>query len=280
MQNFILNNGISIPQIGFGTWLAAEGHEAVNSVTNAIKCGYRHIDTAAIYGNELSVGEAIRTCELPREELFLTSKVWNSHRGEAKVLEAFDTTMDKLNVDYLDLYLVHWPANATHNPYDWAQINSSTWAGMEKILKSGRVRAIGVSNFMPEHLKALLQTATVIPAVNQLEFHPGYMQVDAVKASKKEGISVQAWSPIGRGALLQDELLLQMAAKYGKSAAQICIRWCMQHNTIVLPKSVNAQRMKENIQSDEFTISDEDMKLIDAMPTAGFSGFSPYTANF
>lgn len=279
MNNITMNNGLSIPQIGFGTWQAEEGEQAINSVIAAIKGGYRHIDTAACYGNERSVGEAIRQCGVAREELFITSKVWNTMRGEEKCLQAFDETMEKLGLDYLDLYLVHWPANELYND-NWKELNASTWRGMEKILASGRVKSIGVSNFMPEHLDALLETAQVVPAVNQLEFHPGYMQKAALENSRAHGLVIEAWSPIGRGSLLKNPLLVKLAEKYGKSPAQICIRWCLQHDTIALPKSTNEGRMMENISVEDFEISAEDMAEIDAMPLTAFSGFNPYTASF
>ncbi len=279
MNNITMNNGLSIPQIGYGTWQAAEGEEAIQGVVNAIKGGYRHIDTAAVYGNERSVGEGIRQSGIAREELFVTSKVWNDMRGEENCLKAFDETMEKLGLDYLDLYLVHWPANESYNE-NWKELNASTWRGMEKILASGRVKSIGVSNFLPQYLDALMETAKVIPVVNQIEFHPGFMQSEVVANSLAHGLQIEAWSPIGSGSLLKDELLLKLAEKYGKSSAQICIRWCMQHNTIVLPKSVNADRMMQNLTVDDFEISAEDMDIIDAMPTTAFSGLDPHTVNF
>lgn len=274
-----MNNGLSIPQIGFGTWQAEEGEEAVNSVVAALQAGYRHIDTAACYANERSVGEGIRQSGIAREDIFVTSKVWNTMRGEEKCLAAFDETMAKLGLDYLDLYLVHWPANEIYNA-DWKELNASTWRGMEKILASGRVKTIGVSNFMPEHLDALMETATITPAVNQIEFHPGYMQKAVLENSRAHGLVIEAWSPIGRGTLLKDKLIVQLAEKYSKTSAQICLRWCLQHDTIVLPKSVTPSRMVENRSIADFEITAEDMAAIDAMPTTAFSGLSPYTVNF
>ncbi len=275
-----MNNNLSLPCLGFGTWQSAEGSMAVDSVLEALSCGYRHIDTAAIYGNERSVGQALAQTDVARGDIFVTTKVWNTMRGKQKTLQAFDESMDKLQLDYLDLYLVHWPANAHNYPQDWQAINASTWEGMEEILASGRVRSIGVSNFMPEHLKALMQTAKITPAVNQIEYHPGYMQQEAVKASLGYGIAVQAWSPLGMGGLLEHPLLLSLAQKYAKSTAQICIRWCLQNNTIPLPKSSNPTRIRENFAVWDFALSDEDMTAINALPQLAFSGFDPYTADY
>ncbi len=279
-NNSPLNNGLSIPKLGFGTWQAEEGDTAVNSVLSALECGYRHIDTAAIYGNELSVGQAIAQSGVAREELFITTKVWNNMRGKQNCIDAFNESMEKMGLDYLDLYLVHWPANITQFPENWKELNASTWEGMEEILASGRVRSIGVSNFMPHHLDALMQTAKVTPAVNQIEFHPGYMQAEAVACSRKHGLVVEAWSPLGCGGLINDPLLVSMGAKYGKSAAQICIRWCLQHEMVVLPKSATPSRIAENMQVFDFEISAEDMAQLDAMPLTSFSGLNPDTVSF
>ncbi len=275
-----LNNGLSIPSLGFGTWQAPEGETATNSVLAALDAGYRHIDTAAIYGNERSVGKALAQSCVAREDMFITTKVWNTMRGRENTLQAFDESMEKLQLDYLDLYLVHWPANATHHPQDWQALNASTWEGMEQILASGRVRSIGVSNFMPEHLDALMLTAKVTPCVNQIEYHPGYRQQETVEACQRLGIAIEAWSPLGCGGLITHPLLLQIAEKYGKSVAQICIRWCLQNNTIPLPKSATPSRIVENMQVDDFVLSGEDMCTLNAMPTAAFSGSDPRVVNF
>ncbi len=275
-----MNNGLSIPSLGFGTWQAPEGETATNSVIAALEAGYRHIDTAAIYGNERSVGQALQQSSVPREEIFVTTKVWNTMRGKEKTLLAFEESMEKLQLDYLDLYLVHWPANAEHYPEDWKAVNASTWEAMEEILASGRVRAIGVSNFMPEHLTALMETAKVTPCINQIEYHPGYMQQETVDLCQQLGIAVEAWSPLGCGGLITNPLLLSIAEKYGKSVAQICIRWCLQNKTIPLPKSATPSRITENAQVWDFELSEEDMRTLNEMPTTAFSGSDPRVVNF
>jgi len=273
-DKFVFHNGYEIPSLGFGTWRSQDGETAINAVKCAIGCGYTHIDTAAAYRNEKSVGIGIKESGVAREKLFITSKLNNPHRGYETTLAAFEQTMSDLQLDYLDLYLIHWPA-APHRFENWKEINAETWRAFEELYEAGRIKSIGVSNFLPHHLEALLETAKIMPMINQIEFHPGYMQPEAVQFCRERGIVVEAWSPIGSGRLLDHELLLKMAAKYNKSVAQICIRWCMQHDTLPLAKSVTPSRIAENIQIYDFEISDEDMKLIDEMEFAGFSGLHP-----
>lgn len=275
---YMLKNGVQIPCIGYGTWQTPSGEVALASVKSALDAGYRHIDTAAIYRNEDSVGEAIRASGIDRKEIFVTSKVWNKCRGYDMVMSAFDKTMTKLGLDYLDLYLIHWPAVAKH--YDnWNEVNLDTWRGLTALYKEGRIKAIGVSNFLPHHLEALMQTE-IAPMVDQIEFHPGFMQTETVEFCKKNGILVEAWSPLGTGKMLTNETLMAIAAKYGKSVAQICIRWCLQHEVLPLPKSVTPSRIAENADVFDFTISDEDMAAIDAMEYFGGSGFDPDNVDF
>ncbi len=274
MKNiFILPNGNPIPNIGFGTWTLTEGDQAVDVIKTAIDAGYRHIDTAGMYNNEVSVGRAVRECGIPREELFVTSKLANPMRGYREALEAFDESMNRLGLDYLDLYLIHWPATKK-NFENWIEINLNTWRAFTELYHAGRVRAIGVSNFLPHHLEALMGTE-VYPMVDQIEFHPGYHQDDILRFCHSHGICVQAWSPLGRGGVLGDETLRAIAQKYGKSTAQLCIRWCMQHAVLPLPKSQNTARIIENINVYDFIISDEDMAAIDAIPMLGYSGLHP-----
>lgn len=260
-----LNNGVLIPQPGFGTFMTKDGEEAIQAVKWAVETGYRHIDTAAIYNNEKGVGEGIRQCGVSREELFVTSKVWNSERGYDKTLKAFDKTMDDLGLDYLDLYLIHWPANERQFGKKASKLNQETWRAMEKLYEEGRIKAIGVSNFMPHHIERLMEKATVKPAVNQIEFHPGLLQKECVEFCKEQEITVEAWSPLGRGELIFDELLMGLAEKYGSTVAQLIIRWVMQHDIVPLVKSTKQTRIEENFQIFDFEISSEDMQRIDEM---------------
>ncbi|MEI0510198.1 aldo/keto reductase [Brachyspira intermedia] len=277
-DTFTLNNGYNIPCIGFGTWQTPDGETAVNSVIEAIKSGYKHIDTAAIYGNEKSIGKAIKESGINRDELFITSKVWNKDRGYKTTLAAFEKTINDLQIDYLDLYLIHWPASA--NKFnDWDNINLETWKAMTELYKAGKIKSIGVSNFMPHHLKSLMETE-VKPMVDQIEFHPGFMQEETFKYCNDNNILVEAWSPLGTGKMLNNETLKTISSKYNKSVAQICIRWCLQNNALPLPKSVTASRIKENTEIFDFVISDEDMKTINAMEYCGGSGHHPDKVNF
>ena len=273
-----LLNGIEIPCIGFGTWQTPDGETAVTAVKAAIEAGYRHIDTAAAYGNEESVGKAIRESGIPRAELFITSKVWNTDRGYESTLQAFEKTLERLGTDYLDLYLIHWPANSTQFE-DWAQINLETWRAMTDLYKAGRIRAIGVSNFLPKHLEPLMETE-VKPMVNQIEYHPGQMQEETVSYCKENGILIEAWSPLGTGKMLSNETLMAIAEKYHKSVAHLCIRWCMQNGTLPLPKSITPSRIADNLEVFDFEISEEDMKTINQMEYFGGSGLNPDTIDF
>ncbi len=268
-----------LPAIGFGTSLAY-GDESAQSVLCALETGYRLIDTADIYDNEEAVGQAIARSGLAREEIFVTSKLHINKKGYESTFKAFEVSLNKLGLEYMDLYLIHWPANAKHNPADWQHINAETWAAMEEILASGRVRGIGLSNFMPEHLDALMETAHVCPLLNQIELHPGHRQAPTLAACEKYGIRVEAWSPLGIGELMNNALLLDLAAKYGRSVAQICLRWCVQHRAIPLPKSVNPARIAENFAIMDFELSSEDMARIDAMPSTAYTGWDPYTMSF
>lgn len=278
--DYQLNNGVLIPAIGFGTWQTPDGSVAVDSVIEALRLGYRHIDTAAIYGNEVSVGQGIARSGVDRRSIFVTSKVWNNERGYDSTLRAFDKTMSDLNLDYLDLYLIHWPAVAAQFADNWSDINYDTWRAMERLVADGRVRAVGLSNFMPHHIKPLLEKASIVPAVNQIEFHPGQMQSECVEFCKSNNIVVEAWSPLGTGRLLDNELLVPLAEKYGKSVAQLCIRWALQHQVVVLPKSVTPSRIAQNLEVYDFKISDADMAAIDAMPYSGGSGLDPDKVDF
>lgn len=277
-DSYELFGGVKIPCVGFGTWQTPDGEVAVASVKEALAAGYRHVDTAAVYKNEGSVGRAIAESGIDRSEIFVTSKVWNSCRGYESTLSAFDETLNRLSLDYLDLYLIHWPANA-HQFVNWDEINLETWRAMTKLYKDGKIRAIGVSNFKPHHLASLMKTE-VKPMVNQIEFHPGFMQNETVSYCKKNGILVEAWSPLGTGKVLSNELLISLAQKYGVSPARLCIRWCLQKGTLPLPKSVTPSRIVENTHVFDFEISAEDVEKIDALPFCGGSGHDSDLVNF
>jgi diketogulonate reductase-like aldo/keto reductase len=275
-DTFVLNNGIDIPCIGFGTWQTPDGKVAADSVKYAVETGYRHIDTAAIYGNEKSVGQGIRESGIDRKELFVTTKLWNTNRGYDTTLKAFDESLDNLGLDYVDLYLIHWPCNKA----DGAKVNSDTWRAFEKLYREGRIRAIGVSNFLVHHLRSLLDSVELVPAIDQIEFHPGQMQPETVSFCKSHGILVQAWSPLGTGRMLNNPVLADIAAKYNKSVAQLCIRWVLQNGALPLPKSVTPSRIKENADVFDFEISDADMLTVNSMPYFGGSGLNPDTIPF
>ncbi len=277
-DSYVLSNGVKIPCLGFGTWQSPP-EEAAASVRHALLAGYRHIDTAAQYGNEPDVGRGIRESGVAREEIFLTSKLWNDERGYDTTLRAFEKSLKNLGTDYLDLYLIHWPA-APHRFSDWKELNGSTWRAFEKLYRDGYIRAIGISNFLPHHLKPLLETCEIVPMVNQIEIHPGMLQPEAVKASEEAGMLIEAWSPLGTGRMLKNESLIALAKKYGKSAAQLCLRWVLQHDYLPLAKSVTPSRIEENMDIFDFTISDEDMAYIDSMPYFGGSGFDPDKVDF
>lgn len=277
-DGFTLSSGVQIPCLGFGTWLMPASEVGLDAVKSAIAHGYRHIDTAAVYGNEHIVGQAIEESGVERSEIFITSKLWNTHRGYHNTLAAFEASLKALGTDYLDLYLVHWPANAAQHS-DWEALNLETWRGMMECYRSGRAKAIGVSNFKVHHLRALMQTE-ILPMVNQIEFHPGFLQSESVSFCQEHNILIQAWGPLGQGRLLSEGSLQEMAKKYHKTAAQLCIRWCLQHHTLPLPKSVSPSRIEENAQVFDFEISAEDMALIDGLPKMGLSGLDPDLVEF
>lgn len=264
-DTFQLKNGVRIPCVGFGTWQVPDGDIVRCAVKDAISIGYRHIDTAAVYGNEVGVGLGVRESGVDRDALFITSKLWNTMRGYDTTLKAFDESLKRLALDYLDLYLIHWPANKKQFP-DCEQINRDTWRAMETLYKSGRVKAIGVSNFLKHHLENIMQTAEIAPMVDQLQFHPGYMQKETVSFCKENGILVEAWSPLGSGEMLTHPLLVQIAEKYGVSVAQLLLRWALAHEILPLPKSVTKSRIAQNADLFGFTIAKADMQAINDLP--------------
>ncbi|QHJ69787.1 aldo/keto reductase [Planococcus halotolerans] len=253
-----LHNGVKMPWLGLGVFKVEDGEEVGNSVKAALEAGYRSIDTAAIYGNEEGVGKALAESGVPREELFITTKVWNADHGYEETLAAFDASMKKLGLDYLDLYLIHWPLPSQGK-------SPETWKALEKLYKDGRVRAIGVSNFKVHHLEEIIADAEIVPMVNQVEYHPRFNQQELHAFCKAHKIQLEAWSPLMQGGLLDDPVLIDIAAKYNKSTAQIIIRWDMQTGVVTIPKSVKPHRIAENADVFDFELSPEDMDKINAL---------------
>ncbi|KAB2975694.1 MULTISPECIES: aldo/keto reductase [unclassified Streptomyces] len=254
----ILNNGVEMPQLGFGVWQVPDD-EAERAVAVALEAGYRSIDTAAIYGNETGTGKAVAASGIPREDVFVTTKVWNSDHGYDSTLRAFDASLEKLGLDYVDLYLIHWPTPARGTYVD-------TYKAFEKLLADQRVRAIGVSNFLPEHLERLLEETSVVPAVNQIELHPHLQQHAARAFHAEHGIATEAWSPLGSGkGLLEVPAIVAIAQKHGRTPAQVVLRWHLQLGNVVIPKSVTPSRIKENIEVFDFSLDDEDLAAISAL---------------
>jgi methylglyoxal/glyoxal reductase len=251
-----LNNGIKMPWLGFGVFKVPEGEIVENAVKLALQAGYRHIDTAALYGNERGVGKAIRESGVRREDIFLTTKVWNDDQRKQRITEALESSLKKLETDYVDLYLVHWPVKGFYQ---------KTWKIMEEIYKSGRAKAIGVSNFLVHQLDDILADCQIVPAVNQVEFHPYLLQPELLKFCQSKNIQLEAWAPLmqGRFVILQD--IKQMANKYHKSAAQILLRWDLQHQVVTIPKSTHLERITENANIFDFELSAEDMLKIDQL---------------
>lgn len=271
---YTLNNGVTIPCIGFGTWKAEEG--GIEMLKTAIEVGYRYFDTASFYGTEEHVGEAVKASGIDRKEFFIASKVWKDEMGYEGTMKAFKGSLERLQMDYLDLYLIHWPLPDPSMPMEeWKALDRETWKAMETLYNEGKVKAIGVSNFLPHHLDNLLAHCTVKPTVNQLEIHPGYLQTVAAEYCEKHDILVQAWSPLGRRRIAEEPLILELAAKYQVSQAKICLRFLLQKGYISLPKSSTAERMKQNIDIFDFAISQEDMYRIETLPQAGWSGEHP-----
>lgn len=251
-----LHNGVEMPTLGLGVWKMENNDEVKTAVNAAIDAGYKAIDTAAAYKNEEGVGAAIKENSTPREELFITSKVWNDDQGYDSTLKAFDDTVSKLGVDTLDLYLIHWPVEGKYK---------ETWKAMEKLYNDGRVRAIGVSNFHPHHLEDLMKDAEIKPMVNQVEFHPLLNQKELRTFCKQHSIQMEAWSPLAQGKLLDHEVVKEIAEQHGKSTAQVIIRWDLEHEVVTIPKSSNPERIKQNFDVFDFELTPDNIRALDEL---------------
>lgn len=267
-----LNNGVRMPQLGFGVWQVPDD-EATAAVTTALEAGYRSIDTAAIYGNEEGTGKAIAASGVPREELFITTKLWNNAHGFDQALAAFDDSLAKLGLDYVDLYLIHWPTPAR-------DLYADTWRALEKIHADGRAKTIGVSNFGPAQLRRVLDEGSIVPAVNQVELHPDFAQAPLRAVHAEHGIATEAWSPLGQGKGLLDEPVIgAIARRLGRTPAQVVLRWHLQIGNVVIPKSVTPSRIKENIDVFDFELTDADMTALAGLDAGNRIGPDPESVN-
>ncbi|KDE48947.1 glyoxal reductase [Geobacillus sp. CAMR12739] len=266
-----LHNGVKMPWVGLGVYKVKEGEEVRSAVRTALEIGYRHVDTAAFYENEEGVGQAIRESGIPREQVFVTTKVWNTDQGYETTLKAFDKSLKKLGFDYVDLYLVHWPVKGKYK---------ETYKALEKLYKDGYVRAIGVSNFQIHHLQDVMADCEIKPMVNQVEYHPRLTQKELLTFCRENGIQLEAWSPLMRGEILSEPTIVDIGRKYGKTPAQVVLRWDLQRGVVTIPKSVTPARIKENADIFDFSLTDEEMKQIDALNLNKRVGPDPDNFNF
>ncbi|WP_424348789.1 aldo/keto reductase [Latilactobacillus sp. 5-91] len=279
ITTYTLANGVQIPVLGFGTWQTPDGDTAIKSVKAALEAGYRHIDTAQAYQNEASVGTAIQESGVARQDLFLTTKIWNANHSYDLTMQSFEESLQKLQTDYVDLLLIHWP-----NPIDfrdnWEAANAETWRAMEELYNAGKAKAIGVSNFRAHHLEALKKTAKVQPMVNQIFLAPGELEAETVQYSRDNGMLLEAYSPLGTGKIFDVPEMKTLAAKYQRSIPQIALRWSLQHGFLPLPKSVHANYIQENTQLFDFELTPEDMQTIDQLDGVVGKAKDPDTATF
>lgn len=267
MPQLTLNSGQRIPQLGLGVYKVSQDI-AVDLVKNAVDAGYRRIDTAALYGNEAEIGQGVRECGLAREELFITTKIWNDRQGYDEALVAIDESLNRLNIDYVDMLLIHWPCPAQN-------LFVETWAAFQEAQKGGKIRGIGVSNFQPAHLEKLIAAGSTIPALNQVEMHPGLQQSDVRAFDAKHGIATEAWSPLARGKFADNRQLESIASAHNKSITQVIIRWHIQLGNLVIPKTSNTDRLAENIDVFDFELNQEQMKTIASLDSGMRTGLNP-----
>lgn len=272
-ESATLHNGVKMPWLGLGVWMAADGDEVQRAVRWALELGYRHIDTAAAYGNEAGVGQAIRDSGIARDRIFVTTKVWNANQGYERTLAAFEESMKKLHLEYLDLYLIHWAVPGQY---------LDTWRALEKLYREGRVRAIGVANFMPEHLQDVMEHSDIKPMVNQVEFHPLLTQRRLLGFCRANQIQLEAWSPLFRGGeALSHPIIVEIAKKHGKTPAQVILRWDVQQEVVTIPKSVHKERIQENSEVFDFTLSPEEVERITALESdRRVFDYDPYHVDF
>ena len=269
--SFTLHNGVKMPYLGLGVYQSRDGEQVIDAINWSLEAGYRHIDTAAIYGNERGVGSAVRNSGIDRRELFVVSKVWNSDHGYKNTINAFNQSMEKLQLEYLDLYLIHWPKQGRIK---------ETWKALEELYESGRVKAIGVSNFLKHHLTDLLEDVRIVPMVNQMEFHPRLVQQDLLDFCKSKNIQYEAWSPIMKGRVMEIPLLQELSEKYGKTEVQVVLRWDLQKGVITIPKSSRKDRIISNADIFDFELSAEDIGRIDQLHQGQRTGPDPDNFNF
>lgn len=269
--SFTLHNGVKMPYLGLGTYQSDNDQEVIDAVSYALQLGYRHIDTASIYGNEEGVGKGIKESAVPREEVFVVSKVWNTDQGYETTLKAFEASLERLDLEYLDLYLIHWPVAGKYK---------ETWRALEKLYADKRIRSIGVSNFMQPHLEDLLTGAEVVPMVNQMEFHPYVVQQDLIDFCSNKGIQYEAWSPFMQGKVFGLDICQKLSKKYGKSVAQVILRWNLQKGVVTIPKSVKKERIQSNADIFDFEISEEDVAYLDSLDRGERIGPDPNNFDF
>ncbi len=277
VPEYVLNNGRKIPAVGFGTY-NPQGTDIYRNILDAMEAGYRFFDTASLYETERSLGKAVKDCGIPREQLFIETKLWYDERGYEGAMKAVDASLKRLQMDYLDSFMIHWPRATGEWDENWAEVDLDTWRAMEDMVKAGKVLSLGVSNFLPMHLETLAKEMTILPAVAQLELHPGYSQEAAVAYLKEKGIRPMGWSPLSRGNSMPEltgKILSHLAEKYGRSTSQISMRFLVQKGIIPIPKTASPAHMKENLDVMDFTLAEEDMWMISCMPQIGWLGEHP-----